>query len=81
MVRCRRCGRPWRAGEDSCGHCGAPFVAGVAAGRGRPPAAPAATPRSRWLTRLILASVALLLLLCLGLVVTGLGLTASIRWV
>lgn len=50
------------------------------AGRGRPPAAPAATPRSRRLTRLILASVALLLLLCLGLVVVSLGLTASIRW-
>lgn len=55
-------------------------MAGGTAGRGRPPAAPAATPRSRWLTRLILASVALLVLLCLGLVVASLGLTASIRW-
>ncbi len=79
MVGCERCGALPPNGDGYCHVCGTPLARGLVR-RGRLPAAPAITGRSRWLTRLILASVAVLVLLCLGLVVAGFGLTAFIRW-
>ena len=80
MVRCGHCGALQVNGNGYCWVCAAPLEPGAVRRRAGLPVSPAASPQSRRSTALILAAVAFLLLVCVGLVVAGFGLTALIRW-
>ncbi len=79
-MRCGQCGALQLNGNGYCWACAAPLELGAVPRRATLPASPAVSPQSRRLTALILAAVAFLLLICLGLVVAGYGLTALIDW-
>lgn len=80
-MRCDRCGAVQNNGSGYCGVCAAPL------GRiGRPIVAAAPAPplraarRTRWLTAITLAAVALLVATCAILTAMAWGLSSVIRW-
>jgi hypothetical protein len=78
-MRCEHCGALQLNGDGYCHVCAAPLARGQLRRATLPPA-PVVSTRNKWQTRVALAAIAVLLLLCLGLAVAGFGLTALIRW-
>jgi hypothetical protein len=81
-VQCERCGAVQPPGSGYCAVCAAPLgQLGQPKLATSPRLAPEPRPaRTRWLTIVVLVSVAGLLLLCLLLTGLALGLSSLIRW-